>query len=226
MKTKTIITLILLSSGILFSQNCTLTIPPLPAHIKITSSQTLNGAGTIYWICSGLTVNIASSSGSAYYLESNVTLNFTGTSGDAVWAKAGCVINNASPDDIAVSCNTTNVVRNNTGSGSITDIFCPTVSYIYTLVGGGPCSGVTNINERTIGKLKISPNPVNQGENILIDDDFNETKEIRIRDIAGKLIETTKCNSNTVSTGKLIPGFYILEIEKEGKIGKGRILVQ
>ena len=116
---------------------CTMNIFPQPGHIPVTTNSSINAVGSVYWICSGLTVTILSSQGDIYLCESNVTLNIVGSAGDQVYAKAGCIINNSSSADIGVSCDPSNVTLNNTGSGTLTvDMICTPVIYDYSMIGG------------------------------------------------------------------------------------------
>lgn len=229
MKTRLLFTLaILLNLNTAKSQQCSFTLAPVPGHVKVTTSQTLNATGTVYWICSGLTVNIASSAGSVYMLENNVTLNITGTSGDAVNAKSGCIINNSSSGAITVTSNTANVTRNNTGSGAIVDIVCASVVFDYSLLGAsaGPCSGVNSIQEYQISEWQLYPNPVSRGNEIVISETNKKIDQISIMDLTGKMIYLNNDGSNKIPTSQIERGFYILEVKINGVKSRNRVLVQ
>lgn len=219
---------LLIHFNTVYGQQCSFTIAPLPGHVKITTNQTINGTGTVYWICSGLTVNIASSVGSVYMLESNVTLNITNTSGDAVNAKSGCIINNSSSAAITVTSNTANVTRNNTGTGNIVDIFCAAVVYDYSLLGvnGGPCNGATSIEEYQFNDLHYYPNPVMHGSDIIIKETNKKILQTKLTDLSGKIIYSNNDNLNRIPTSMCEPGFYILEANIDGVKSRNRVLIQ
>ncbi len=211
----------------LYSQSiCSVTLGPSPAHVKITNSQTLNGMGTIYWLCSGITVTVNSSVGSTYLLEQNVHLIINGTSGDAVFAKPNCTVTNNSSQAISVSCNTTNVVKNNTSSGIIVDIVCPTITYDYSLVGGGPCASATGLMEQNIELFTVSPNPVAIGKPIVINSETTNDTETEIIDVSGKIILSEKGEIKSIDTQKLLPGIYFLQIRSNGSTQRTKICVQ
>ena len=48
---------------------CNMLIPMSPGHIQISSSQSINATGIIYWVCEGVTLTINSSPGATYLLE-------------------------------------------------------------------------------------------------------------------------------------------------------------
>lgn len=205
---------------------CSVTLAPSPGHVKITSSQSLNGMGTIYWLCSGITVTINASTGSTYLLEQNVHLVINGTSGDAVFAKPNCTVTNNSSQAISVTCNTTNVTRNNTSTGMIVDIVCPTVTYDYSMVGGGPCAASTGLTEEHLGLFTVSPNPVAAGEQIKLNSDVAENLEAEITDMSGKTMLSEKGNLRTLDTHNLVPGIYLLRIRSKGIVQRTKICIQ
>lgn len=159
-------------------------------------------------------------------LEQNVHLIVNGTSGDAVFAKPNCTITNNSSQAISVSCNTTNVVRNNTSSGMIVDIICPTITYDYSLVGGGPCAAATGLTEQNKTFIKVGPNPLSAGTPIIIN--TNEINEIEatLTDVSGKIIYSKKGNIKTIDTHNLLPGIYFLQLSSNGIIQTTKICIQ
>lgn len=205
---------------------CSVTLFPSPGHVKITNSQTLNGTGTVYWLCSGITVTVNSSSGSTYLLEQNVHLVINGTSGDAVFAKPNCTVTNNSSQGISVTSNTTNVIRNNTSTGMIVDIFCSNVTYDYSLVGGGPCAAATSVLENNKPLFTIHPNPVSIGEPIKINSDITNETELEIIDVSGKTILSEKGEIKNIDTHKLLPGIYFLQIRSNGSTQRTKICIQ
>lgn len=197
----------------LANAQCTTTIFPQPGHVPVTSNQSINATGTIYWICSGLTVTILSSQGDAYLCESNVTLNIVGSAGDQVFAKAGCVINNSSSADIGVVCNPSNVTLNNTGTGSITvDAVCNPVIFDYSMIGGpGNCAVSSGIGENTLTGMSTYPNPF---VSTLVIAGLKSEGEAALYDILGHEIQSWKINAgeNRIETTTEIPGVYFLQV--------------
>lgn len=194
--------------------------------MKITSSQSLSGTGTVYWLCSGITVTINASTGSTYLLEQNVHLIINGTSGDAVFAKPNCTVTNNSNQAISVTCNTTNVIRNNTSSGMIVDIVCPTVTYDYSIVGGGPCAAATGLTEQNTAFFKVGPNPLTGGNPIVLNTDDENEIEAELTDVSGKIIYSKKGNIKTIDTHNLLPGIYFLQLSSNGKAQTTKICIQ
>jgi hypothetical protein len=208
------------------AQVCSVTIAPSPGHVQITSNQSLNATGTVYWICSGISVTVTASSGSTYLLEQNAVLTINGTSGDAVFAKPGSTIINNSTGAISVTSNTTNVTRTNNSTGFILDIFCSTVTLNYSQVGIGPCSSVTGINDDQIDLFTIAPNPVAIGTNIKINGDHLNAVEVMLNDINGKIISKESGDVKTISTQNLLPGVYILQLNSNLRSQRAKILIQ
>lgn len=164
MKKITIFTLAILAYAFSHAQ-CTIQLGPM-AYIKITTNTTINGIGTNYWICSGLTVTIASSVGDNFICESNVTLNVISpdADGDNVYAKPGCIINNSSNQPLSVICDISTVTFNNSGSSSIIPHQCSPVIYDYSLIGGPQgCDVAGSVDENQWNfNMKINPNPFAQ----------------------------------------------------------------
>jgi hypothetical protein len=223
---KKIIPLLLLSiANYSSAQVCSVTIAPSPGHVQITSNQSLNATGTVYWICSGISVTVTGSSGSTYLLEQNAVLTINATSGDAVFAKPGSTIINNSTGAISVTSNTSNVTRTNTSSGFILDIFCSTVTLDYSQVGIGPCSSVTSITDNQLDLFTIAPNPATSGTNIKINAGHLNAVEVTLYDINGKIISKDKGEVRTVSTQNLLPGVYILQLNSNGRSQRTKIVI-
>lgn len=205
---------------------CSLTLAPSPGHVKITNSQTINGTGTIYWLCSGISVIVNSSTGSTFILEQNVDLIINGSSGDAIFAKPGCTVTNNSSQSISVTSNTTNVTRINNASGNIVDIHCPSVTYEYTFVGGSACVGTTtSLDQLDLSYIRVGPNPVQRGEEIYLSGNNNSETEARISDLSGKTMWIEKGAIQSISTKSLKPGVYFLEFNSKGASVKYKIMV-
>lgn len=208
------------------AQVCSVTIAPSPGHVQITSNQSLNATGTVYWICSGISVTVTGSSGSTYLLEQNAVLTINGTSGDAVFAKPGSTIINNSTGAISVTSNTTNVTRTNNSTGFILDIFCSTVTLDYSQVGIGPCSSVTGILNEQLNLFNISPNPVSSGSEIKINGEQMGALEVLLYDLNGKIISKESGDVKTISTQNLLPGVYILQLNGNGYTQRAKILIE
>lgn len=217
---------ILFTASVYSQSICSVTLGPAPAHVKITSNQTINGGGTIYWICSGVSVIVNSSTGSTFLLEQNVDLIINGSSGDAIFAKPGCTVTNNSSQSISVTSNTTNVTRINNSTGFIVDIHCPSVTYDYSLVGGSACVGTTtSLEKQNISLFNVSPNPVFAGDQIKINGTDHSDIEVKISDVSGKIIHVEKGDISTISTQQLKPGIYFLELKSKGNSAKSKIIV-
>jgi hypothetical protein len=224
MKTKLL--LIAAFFGLTFSvtAQCSMYIYPSPGHIKITSNQTINGTGTVYWICSGLTVNVASSVGSVFLCEENVTININGSDGDEVYAKPGCIINNNSDETIGVTANTSTVTMNNNSTGSIVvTANCTVVTYDYSMVGGGG-SCINSIGENELADVSVYPNPVQNGSAITISE-LNQSSNFEMYDVTGKIVFSAKGIIHSISTERMNPGYYFLTISTENSSRRIKIVV-
>ncbi len=196
---------------------CTFNIVPF-SYVQVSTNSTVNGTGTNYWICSGLTVTIASSQGDNYVCENNVTLNINNSAGDNVYAKPGCIINNNSSQDITVVCDPTTVTLNNNGSGSITIAqVCTPVIYDYSLVGGAGSCGATNIGENEISKMEIYPNPFSS-ETILQLDNQVHNATLFIYDMQGQMVQQINNimgQQIILSRNNLENGIYFIQLTEE-----------
>lgn len=205
---------------------CSMLIPPTPAHVKITSDQTLNAVGMVYWVCEGVTLDIASSPGATYVLEQNVTLNINDSDGDQVYAKDNCIINNNSTQDIGVAANTSTVTLNNNSSGSITvTAACSAVTYDYSMVGGSPCMGTTTgLSESAENDLEAYPNPVKSGEVIRLK---NATgfRSLELFDYSGKKVFSSSDGSDSISTMNMAKGVYFLIATSNDRVAYKRIVI-
>ena len=218
--------LFLFIADITTAQVCSVTIAPSPGHVQITNNQSLNATGTVYWICSGISVTITASPGSTYLLEQNAVLTINATSGDAVFAKPGSTVINNSTGAISVTSNTSNVTRTNSSTGFILDIFCSTVTLNYSQVGIGPCSSVTGINNEQLNLFTIAPNPVTAGNKIKINGAEMNIIETKLFDLNGKMISKEEGDIKTISTQNLLPGVYILQLNSNGHLQRTKIMIQ
>lgn len=80
-----------------------------------------------------------------------------------------------------------------------------------------PIEIVTSINELDAG-IKIYPNPVK--ENLFIEIDNNNSVDITIYDISGKIVEKINSSNNKIeyNTSVIKPGVYLIKFETENKI--------
>ena len=232
--TKTLFSLIVLVSGSFSLQaQCSMTIPSSPGHVKISSSQTITATGTVYWVCEGVNLIVTYSPGSAFYLEKNATIKFLDSDGDAVWAKAGCVVTNNSIDVITVTCNPSTVTMANTGSGTIVPISCTSVTYVYSMVGSGPCVGTPGgINDYSeILPIRLYPNPVISSFTLSIDNDQNFKQfTFVLYNVLGeevKRVEDITQNEIKFSREKLQSGIYIYQLLNENiTVNRGKIVME
>lgn len=223
-------TILLLASSFCFvfaHAQCTMSIFPQPGHVPVTSSQSINASGTVYWICSGLTVTILSSQGDVYLCESNVTLNITGSAGDQVYAKAGCVINNSSSADIGVACDPSNVTLNNTGTGTLTvDLICTPVVYDYSMIGGpGSCAGSSGIEENILTGVSTYPNPF--VSSLLIAGIKTEGEAV-LYNILGDEVAAWKISAgeNKIEAANIPSGVYFLKIKTTEGVATMKLMKQ
>lgn len=218
MKKALLFSLLVVASASAAAQ-CTMQIFPAPGHIKITANQTINATEGVYWICSGLTVTVASSEGTLFLLESNVTLNITDSAGDQLAAKPGCVINNNSDTDIGVICNSSTVELNNNGSGSlIVDVECANVVFDYGMVGGpGTCGTTTSISQKETQQITIGPNPFSSELKIIA---LPAGTKVRLMSMLGETIGTWQPASEElkIATDGLPSGIYFLITENNGLV--------
>jgi hypothetical protein len=193
---------------------CTTLIFPQPGHVPVTSNQNINATGTVYWICSGLTVTILSSQGDAYICESNVTLNIVGSAGDQVFAKPGCIINNSSNADIGVIGNPSNVTLNNTGTGSLViDAVCTPVIYDYSLIASSSaCVSSAGNEENVLNEIRCYPNPFSS---MVYLTGLKSDGDAVLYNVLGHEVQRWKVSNkdNKIDTHALTGGLYFLEIK-------------
>ena len=205
---------------------CATTIFPQPGHIPVTTDQSLNATGTVYWICSGLTVTILSSEGDVYLCESNVTLNIVGSAGDQVFAKSGCVIHNESSADIGVSCYPSDVTFNNTGAGTLTiDAVCDQVIYDYSLIGGSGTCASTGIEENRLTDVSVYPNPFISALEIA---GMKTEGEATLYTMLGNEVQRWKITAgeNIIETNRVIAGVYFLKVKTADGIVTMKVIKQ
>ncbi len=207
---------------------CTLPIYPI-GFTQITSNTTINGIGTNYWICSGLTVTIASSQGDNYVCESNVTVNIINSAGDNVYAKPGCIINNASSQDISVICNPATVTLNNTGSGTITITqSCSPVVYDYSLVSNSGACGLIGLSEIESNEIGISPNPFSSQTVLKPEKVFNNAT-ITFMNCYGQMVkqlENINGESFVLKRDSFANGLYFIQIwENNNLIAQQKLII-
>ena len=72
------------------------------------------------------------------------------------------------------------------------------------------CSGIDDV---TVQKVRIYPNPT--ADVLYFEGDFDSGCDVRIYDMAGKLVETAKLTSNMseLSISHLSEGYYVVKIE-------------
>jgi len=205
---------------------CTTTIFPQPGHVPVTTSQSINATGTVYWICSGLTVTILSSQGDVYLCESNVTLNIVGSAGDQIFAKSGCIINNSSSADCGVICNPANVTLNNTGSGTLTiDMVCTPVIYDYSLIGGSGTCASSGIQENQLTGVSAYPNPF---ISTIVIAGMKTEGEAILYNILGDEVQSWKitAGNNKIETNTVTAGVYFLKVKTADGVATMKVMKQ
>jgi len=224
---KKILLLITAAFSVAFAQaQCSVTIFPLPGHVPVTTSQSINAVGTMYWICSGLTVNILSSQGDIYLCESNVTLNIIGSAGDQVFAKAECIINNSSSADIGVACDPSNVTLNNTGSGTLTvDYVCTPVIFDYSMIGGPGSCASSSIQENQLTGVSMYPNPF---MTTIVIAGMKTEGEATLYNILGDEVQSWKITAgdNKIETSTVTAGVYFLKVKTADGVATMKITKQ
>jgi subtilisin family serine protease len=76
----------------------------------------------------------------------------------------------------------------------------------------------TNVNEVNLSNFKLSPNPILQGENLIISFKNNKSKVITIFDISGRLVamNTTSEEQYQINSSNFERGAYIIKVQEKG----------
>lgn len=97
----------------------------------------------------------------------------------------------------------------------------------FLLFSGGMAAQSTSLpaytQEKPITGLSIYPNPVT-GSKIFVSSDKNQTKEIEIYNVLGKMVLSARLAGKELDVSELTPGIYILKIQ-EGNAQATRKLV-
>ncbi|MCM4159425.1 T9SS type A sorting domain-containing protein [Antarcticibacterium flavum] len=80
-----------------------------------------------------------------------------------------------------------------------------------------------SVQEKPISGLSIYPNPVT-GNKVYITSDKNQSKEIEVYNVLGKVVLSAKLIGKELDVSELTPGIYILKI-REGNTQATRKLV-
>ncbi len=214
--------------GTALQAQCNFMIPSSPGSTQITTSQTLDATGTVYWICTGLTVTINSSTGATFVCEEGVTLDINNSDGDEVYAKSGVVINNNSTAGIGVTANSTNVTMNNNSSGFITmTATCSLVEYNYLMVGSsaGCAAPGTGIDQLEMLEIDLFPNPVAQGDLVNLKNIGNDVESISVYSSAGQLVLSPQTSAKSLATNDLQPGHYFLVVQGQNSVSRTAFIV-
>jgi hypothetical protein len=184
-----------------------------PQYINITAAQTITAQNNYYWVCENVVLTVDSSLSGTFFLEQNSKIIFSKASMgcDAVFAKSSCTVINTSPGCVAITGNPSNVIVQNTGTGSAAIGFtCPIVNYIYNGVSG-PCLA-TGINENSVNNtdVQIYPNP-NNGKFTF---DLTIKSDICVTNAIGQIIlkETLFNGKHNVDLSTQPIGIYFIHI--------------
>jgi hypothetical protein len=90
-------------------------------------------------------------------------------------------------------------------------------------VSGTVCTLGVNTNE--IDGFVIYPNPVKDGK-VYVQTTSASTKNIRISDMAGKIVFTTQTENKELNIHNLPTGVYIMKVEQDGKASTQKIIIE
>ena len=142
-----------------------------------------------------------------YNTFSNNFLDMTGTTGYALFINSYSGIVHNTP------CSNNTAKNAASGLCNLATILCP----------GTSCNVVTNIEGKNINHLEndiASPNPFHTSLFL------NSTGTYSIYNLSGLMIEKGTCTGNCEIGNSLAPNIYFLELEKEGKIKRIKIVKQ
>ncbi|MDG2153165.1 MAG: T9SS type A sorting domain-containing protein [Crocinitomicaceae bacterium] len=195
-----------------YSQNCSQLIPPavnIPEggiyHI-FENSNINDSVGSIYYLCPGVHLTIASSGGCVIYMEQGSQLTIINSDGDVIYAKGGCTIT-----DISMQSNIISMESSSSYTGNGIVLLCPSVDYDYSMVGGSsPCGGTNNLNDELKKEILMFPNPLQSGENL----SFNETiQSLELYNLKGHLLyQVNGIGTKSLKLPTLSSGMYIANV--------------
>jgi len=86
------------------------------------------------------------------------------------------------------------------------------------------------IQEDAVPEFRIFPNPATDLVSVIIPESAEKSKEIRIRSANGMVVKTIKISEEeiqkNINIGDLCSGFYVMELETEGKILRDKLIVK
>lgn len=87
-------------------------------------------------------------------------------------------------------------------------------------------NSVQGVNEHAIAAVKMFPNPLN-GNVLTVLTESDAPKTVAIYDLLGKeVLNAATDNNNTINTGVLTAGVYMVKISQEGKTATRKLVVQ
>lgn len=131
---------------------------------------------------------------------------------------------------------TTEVGRVSTGSAGVAGVVIGPEGRIWyvnkstnEVIKIEPSEVIANVDEsdRAIRSLSISPNPTNGIINVFTNTAWDETKEIKVYDISGKLIVSKTFNSNNyqIDLESVVSGIYMIHVTDGSSVEVKRLVV-
>ncbi|MCV9934435.1 S8 family serine peptidase [Flavobacterium sp. LS1R47] len=81
------------------------------------------------------------------------------------------------------------------------------------------------VNTNEIDGFVIYPNPVKDGK-VYVETRSSSTKNIRISDMAGKIVFTAQTENKELNIHKLPTGVYVIKVEQDGKTSTQKLIVE
>ena len=88
--------------------------------------------------------------------------------------------------------------------------------------------GVVGVNENTVDRINVWPNPTSSELNILLNQRSGNVRLIVV-DITGRVVHKESYNSTEVislSTAEWSTGFYVIQIEQDQQVSVARVVKQ
>lgn len=87
---------------------------------------------------------------------------------------------------------------------------------------------LVSVNTEPVQELKgfkMYPNPA-YGDEVYITTESNGTKEIKIFDVFGEVVLTSRITTNTLDISRLVPGVYVLQVTEQKKTMTRKLVVK
>lgn len=192
-------------------------------HILSDTTMPYND-GSSFYVCSGVHLTIQGSAGCNYYLEDGASLTILDHDGDNVIAKGNCTIVDESTETLVVTSEATTTISKPNDPFNFVQLTCTNMVFDYQLVGGSaPCN--LSLEEATVEKLDVYPNPVLEGQSI----QFNESvASVSLMDLSGRVVlNQSALNSDELIVSGVNAGIYLITVRREnGTLATSRLEVR